>query len=237
MQSQRNDTISRARLTSVAENQRLASKPGGEATAAPNDPSSTSASCSSTSLKSTTTSSADNNDNARFTPQFDMYVDHIMDPISNVWPYIVRGSYGGSANKAIDQPIQNEQDHHSRDHVSRMVLISPSTGRMPPGTLVSPEAYCLPTEQFVEICLLSGDTVGRPTTFPWLLYCMLEDCSNASCGNPSVSWVGHGRAFRIHDRQSFQQHIMPRYDTKTPQVRYVLCTLEASNQPYAHSYS
>ena len=50
---------------------------------------------------------------------------------------------------------------------------------------------------------------SRPSSFPWLLYCMLED-SAAHGTDEVISWADHGRSFRIHDRKTFETHIMPR---------------------------
>ena len=52
------------------------------------------------------------------------------------------------------------------------------------------------------------------TTFPYKLYETLNDKRSES----SINWLPHGLAFRIHDKEEFSTHVMPRY-FKTTKMR------------------
>lgn len=45
------------------------------------------------------------------------------------------------------------------------------------------------------------------STFPYKLYEILND----DCSESSIKWLPHGHAFRIHDKEVFTTHVMPRY--------------------------
>jgi hypothetical protein len=52
--------------------------------------------------------------------------------------------------------------------------------------------------------------VGTKLQFPWKLACMLIDVEKK--GDDSiVSWLPHGKAFKVHDKQRFVAEIMPQY--------------------------
>ena len=117
------------------------------------------------------------------------YVDHSRDPIINVLAFIYCRS--SAARPASDAP------YVATDETSRI------TGQsLDPGTVRSGDQ-----DQEDEFRVLGSGS--RPASFPWLLYCMLED-SLAHGTDEIVSWGSHGRAFRIHDRKAFESRIMPR---------------------------
>ena len=57
------------------------------------------------------------------------------------------------------------------------------------------------------------DEVSTRWEFPIKLYGMLDDVENEN-NQSIVSWMPHGRAFKVHDRVEFENKIMPRYFTE-----------------------
>ena len=50
-------------------------------------------------------------------------------------------------------------------------------------------------------------STSSSSTFPYKLYATLDDKRSES----SIKWLPHGRAFRIHNKEVFTTHVMPRY--------------------------
>ena len=82
-------------------------------------------------------------------------------------------------------------------------------------TPISPDAYhefFRPTALRERRDSADQQEAARPaasTLFPVRLYNMLEDAESHGF-ETIVSWQSHGRAFAIHDRNMFEQEIMPR---------------------------
>ena len=82
-------------------------------------------------------------------------------------------------------------------------------------TPISPDAYhkfFRPTALRERRDSADQQEAARPaasTLFPVRLYNMLEDAESHGF-ETIVSWQSHGRAFTIHDRNMFEQEIMPR---------------------------
>ena len=102
--------------------------------------------------------------------------------------------HGGKIQNQLALPPQQRQPENK--HTKRFASL--------------PETETAIMKHLDEFCLCAGVGGGRPATFPWVLYCMVEDCTSDLDSNRIVSWVEHGRAFHIHDRKLFQEHIMPR---------------------------
>lgn len=56
--------------------------------------------------------------------------------------------------------------------------------------------------------------------FPFKLHCLLEDAANEGHGRSIVSWLPHGRAFKIHSKRKFEIYTLPRYYTTSRAPKY-----------------
>jgi hypothetical protein len=57
-------------------------------------------------------------------------------------------------------------------------------------------------------------SIEPPQTFPYKLYSMLESISSSTDG-PAITWLPHGRAFTIIDKDKFMAEIAPVYFVQT----------------------
>ena len=118
-----------------------------------------------------------------------MYTDHSQDPIVDVLAFIYCRSASSSCRPVIDATGEGATE-----------TTSPA---------FTTEASAQPNDGQHEIEDSRLTDAGSRATFPWLLYCLLEDSLNNGMQR-IISWSDHGRAFEVHDRDSFEAHVMPR---------------------------
>ena len=121
---------------------------------------------------------------------FSVYLDHSQDPIADVLAFVLC-----RAPSSITWPVIDATGEGATE-IGRSVR-----------TAVAPSTPYDDPNEFEDLRLF--ESCNRPAPFPWVLYCLLEDCmTNGMHG--IISWGDHGRAFEIHDRDGFEECIMPR---------------------------
>lgn len=73
-----------------------------------------------------------------------------------------------------------------------------------------------PADPYKSSSLITGAIKkgGVETPFPWKLHTLLQETEQRGEGH-IVSWLPHGRAFKIHQVKEFTAGILPRYFGQT----------------------
>ena len=134
--------------------------------------------------------------NLQFSEQkrtFSVYTDHSQDPIADALAFIFCRS--PRSPHSIAGPVIDATGEGATE-TSRSV-----------GTTVAANKPSDDQNETVDFRLI--ESFDRPAPFPWVLYCLLEDCMTNGM-HRIISWGKHGRAFEVHDRDGFEALVMPR---------------------------